>query len=159
MLIVNCPTNMFEALLLINDASYFSNHALNFPLHLRKIVYLAWVTNLFSVHWRQIPDITDNGPGGHHHVDVGQHVVLGAVPECFSKLWIILDGYRKYGTANLEWPLLELHNAGVVDAGSFRKNEDWKLLWILNMLLQSPEHGCSVLSFRSLKPNLSRGLG
>ena len=59
-------------------------------------------TNLFSVHWGEIPHVTHDGPGGHHHVDVGEHVVLGAVPESLSELWVVLDGHRVDGTANLK---------------------------------------------------------
>ena len=36
----------------------------------------------------------------------------------------------------LEATLLELHDAGVVDAGSLGEDEDWKLVRIFNVLLQ-----------------------
>lgn len=42
------------------------------------------------VHGRQVPDITDEGPAGHHPQQVTDHAVLGAVPESISELWVIL---------------------------------------------------------------------
>ena len=76
------------------------------------------------MHRRQVPDVADYGPACHHHVDVGQHAVLGTVPEGFSKLDVIFDGDRPNGSTNLKGALLELHDAGVVDAGSLGKYQD-----------------------------------
>lgn len=42
------------------------------------------------IHGRQVPDITDEGPAGHHPQQVTDHAVLGAVPESISKLRVIL---------------------------------------------------------------------
>ena len=90
------------------------------------------------MHGRQVPDVAHNGPGRHHHVDVGQHVVLGAVPERFPKLGIVLDGHGEDRSADLEGPLLELHDAGVVDAGALGEDEDGELLEILHVFPQPP---------------------
>ena len=76
------------------------------------------------MHRRQVPDVTHDGPGCHHHVDVGQHAVLGAVPEGLSKFDVIFDSDRPNGSADLERSLLELHDTGVVDAGPLRKYQD-----------------------------------
>lgn len=42
------------------------------------------------VHGWKVPDITDEGPAGHHPQQVTDHAVLGTVPESISKLWVIL---------------------------------------------------------------------
>lgn len=47
------------------------------------------------VHGWQVPDITDEGPAGHHPQQVVDHAVLGAVPESISKLWVILRKVQK----------------------------------------------------------------
>ena len=47
--------------------------------------------------------------------------MLGAVPEGVPKLGVVLDGDGVDCAANLEGALLELHHAGVVDAGAYRK--------------------------------------
>merc|ERR1740128_1179567 len=44
-----------------------------------------------------------------------------------------------------EASLLELHDAGVVDAGSLREDENRKLVRVLNVLLQSAGHSGPVL--------------
>ena len=88
------------------------------------VISVVFNNYLLFVHRRQVPDITDNGPGCHHHVDVGQHAVLGAVPEGFSKLDVIFDGDRPNGSTNLKGALLELHDAGVVDASPLGKYQD-----------------------------------
>ena len=111
------------------------------------------------MHGRQVPDVADNGPGCHHHVDVGQHAVLGAVPEGLSKFDVILDGHRPNGSTDLERSLLELHDAGVIDAGSLGEYEDGQLVRVLHVLLQPPEDGRPVLGLAPVEPDLSRGLG
>ena len=109
------------------------------------------------MHRRQVPDVADDGPGSHHHVDVGEHAILGAVPEGFSKLDVIFDGHRPNGSTDLKRSLLELHDAGVVDASPLRKYQDWQLVWVLHVLLQSLKHSCPVLRLTAIEPNLSRG--
>ena len=86
------------------------------------------------MHGRQVPDVADNGPGGHHEEDVVQHAVLGAVPESFSKLDVVLYSHRPDGPTDLEGSLLELHDACVVDAGSLGEDQDRKLVGVLNMV-------------------------
>ena len=73
---------------------------------------------LFLLHWRKIPDITDNCPTGHHHQQVGGHGMFGAVPEGVSKLGIVLDGNGVDCAANLKGAFLKLHHASVVNAGA-----------------------------------------
>jgi len=46
-----------------------------------------------------------------------------------------LNGHRVDDAANFEASFLELHNRGVVDAGSFRKDENRWVVWIRNVLL------------------------
>lgn len=111
------------------------------------------------MHGRQVPDVADNGPGGHHEEDVVQHAVLGAVPESFSKLDVVLYSHRPDGPTDLEGSLLELHDAGVVDAGPLGEYEDGQLVRVLHVLLQPPEHGRPVLGLAPVEPDLSRGLG
>ena len=89
------------------------------------------------MHGGQVPDIADDGPGRHHQEDVVEHAVLGAVPESLSKLDIVLDGDRPNGSANLKGAFLELHDAGVVDAGPLGEDEDGQLVRVLNVFLQS----------------------
>lgn len=55
---------------------------------------LARYTHLL-VHGWQIPDVTDEGPAGHHPQQVTNHAVLGTVPESISKLWVILKDVMK----------------------------------------------------------------
>ena len=54
--------------------------------------------------------------------------MLGAVPEGVAELGVVLDRDGVDGAAHLERPLLELHHAGVVDAGACkeRRVEDGK---------------------------------
>ena len=111
------------------------------------------------MHRRQVPDVADDGPGGHHHVDVGQHAVHGAVPEGFSKFDVIFDGDRPDGSTNLKGSFLELHDTGVVDAGPLGEYEDGQLVRVLHVLLQPPEDGRPVLGLAPIEPDLSRGLG
>jgi len=42
------------------------------------------------VHGRQVPDVEDQGPAGHHPQQVTDHAVLGTVPESVSELWVVL---------------------------------------------------------------------
>ena len=88
------------------------------------------------MHGGQVPDIADDGPGRHHQEDVVEHAVLGAVPESLSELDIVLDGDRPNGSTDLKGALLELHDAGVVDAGALGEDEDGELLRVTDMLLQ-----------------------
>lgn len=97
------------------------------------------VLSLLPNHGWQIPHVTDDGPARHHHVQVADHPIVGAVPEGISKLWIILNGDGINGAADLERALLELHHGGVVDAGALGKNQDWQLVRILNVVLKSEE--------------------
>ena len=114
---------------------------------------------LLLLHWGKIPDVTHNGPACHHHQQVGGHRVLGAVPEGVAELGVVLDSDGVDGAAHLKRPLLELHDAGVIDAGALREDEDGKLLRVGDMLLKPPEHRRPILGFSSLKPDLGRCLG
>ena len=109
-------------------------------------------SNLLLLHWGEIPDITDNGPAGHHHQQVGGHRVLGAVPEGVAELGVVLDSDGVDGAAHLKRPLLELHHAGVIDASACRgkvedeqnsqniiafwEDKDGKAVRIIHMLFQ-----------------------
>ena len=71
------------------------------------------------LHGRQVPDVHHDGPGGHHHQQVGHyrvpahqsHIAITcsvdkeplprAVPECVAKLCVILDGHRVNLASNL----------------------------------------------------------
>ena len=92
LLLHSCPLEVT-----IPDQVHQSTLQSNLSLH--SVGKLNGVFALSPVHGRQVPHITHYGPAGHHHVDVGQHAVLAAVPEGLSKLWIILDGYREDGSS------------------------------------------------------------
>lgn len=53
---------------------------------------LVFLTTHLLVHCRQVPDVADKGPAGHHPQQVVDHAVLGAIPKCISKLWVVLAG-------------------------------------------------------------------
>ena len=106
------------------------------------------------MHGGQVPHITHDGPGCHHHQQVGDHGHLGAVPEGISEFRIILDSHRVYHSTNLERALLELHYAGVINARPLRKYEYGELGRILDMISQPVKHIGSVFRLAPLKPDL-----
>ena len=105
---------------------------------------MSKIDNLSFVHWGKIPDVTHNGPRSHHHQQVWDHRNFRAVPEGISKLRVILHCHRVDDTTHLKRSLLELHNTGVIDAGSLWENEDGKFVRILNVGSESVEHIGSV---------------
>lgn len=48
-----------------------------------------------------------------------------------------LDSNRIYCAANFKCALLELHDGGVVDAGTLREDQDRQLLWVFHVFPQS----------------------
>ena len=46
------------------------------------------------VHGRQVPNVADDGPAGHHPQQIADHVVLTAVPEGIPKLGVVLQDHR-----------------------------------------------------------------
>ena len=85
---------------------------------LRDVRHLATKPHLLLLHWWKVPHVTDDGPAGHHHQQVGGHRVLRAVPEGVAELGVIFDRDWIYRATDLEGSLLKLHHTGVVDAGA-----------------------------------------
>ena len=79
------------------------------------------VLSVTPLHRRQVPDVADDGPRRHHHVDVGQHPVLARVPEGVTKLWVVLDGDRIDRAANLKASFFELKKKSFVAPTRFFK--------------------------------------
>lgn len=49
-----------------------------------------WLSHLLC-HGRHVPDVTHDGPAGHHPQQITHHVILAAVPERISKLRVVLQ--------------------------------------------------------------------
>lgn len=69
--------------------------------------------------------------------------------------------YPLYGhwiddAANFEAALLELHNRGVVDAGSLREDEDRWVVRVRDVLLEPLGHQVPILGLAALKPDVGR---
>ena len=71
-------------------------------------VYIIRAILNVNILTESLPDITDDGPGRHHHVNVGQHPVLRGIPEGVAEFRVVLDGHRVDRAAYLETALLEL---------------------------------------------------
>ena len=72
--------------------------------------------------------------------------LLGTIPEGVSKLCIVFDCHGIDDSSDLEWAFLELHDAGVVDAGPLRKYQDWQFGGILHMFFQSATSSALMMS-------------
>lgn len=74
------------------------------------------------VHGRQVPDVTDEGPAGHHPQQVTDHAVLGAVPESISKLYVILRKVQKHREVQCKWGTVLNERRSSID------RQDWSTL-------------------------------
>ena len=66
------------------------------------------VLSIAALHRRQVPDVADDGPRWHHHVNVGQHAVLAWIPEGVAEFWVILDSDGINCAANFKASLFKL---------------------------------------------------
>ncbi len=92
------------------------------PFHSPKVIplygnYCTYVCGPFSyplkmplvVSQNEMPSqIIKKLPVSHHHVDVGEHSVLGGVPEGIPELGVALDGHVVDGTPPFKAALFEL---------------------------------------------------
>lgn len=89
-----------------------------------------------SSHGRQVPNLANNGPRGHHEVNVRGHSVLRTIPKGIAKYWIVLDGHRVNGATYFKTAFLELHHRSIIDARALRENQNGQFCGIINVLFQ-----------------------
>ena len=106
-------------------------------------------------HRRQVVDIDDDRPGGHHQNQVLEQLVFGRVPEGIAESVVVLDRHGiDRGFGDLEAALLEHHHRGVVDARAFGKDQNGQIVLHLDMFAHLLRDHVSILRLRALEPDV-----
>src|SRR5205085_3787099 len=76
------------------------------------------------------------------------------IPKRITENGVIFYGDREDSRCHFKGSLLEHHHSRIVDASSFREDEDWQLFHITHMFTHFPDNSQTVSHFTTVKEDM-----